>query len=111
MDSSNEMTVSSVFARPAQCICCRATVVRTAQKQPLCSACVSPGEARSYCAKCGHRGEYPYDDFKRVMSKQYPDIKFGSDIAVRLPACQHCNNDGRPPLDDGQVHFYGIDFD
>jgi hypothetical protein len=45
------------------------------------------------------------------MSKQYPDITFGSDIAVRLPACQECNRDGRPPQDHGQVSFYGIEFD
>lgn len=110
MDATETSPIPPLFGRNAHCICCGVGILRTSQKQPICQTCVSPGEARSYCAKCGHRGTYPYEDFLRVMAKHYPDITFGTDIAVRLPACECCNQDGRPPVGDGLVSFFGIEF-
>lgn len=100
-----------VLGKAAACICCLAPILKTACRQPLCGACIAPGEARSYCAKCGHRGNYPYEDFRRVMAEHYPHINFGTDIVVRLPACERCKDDGRPPIDDGLARFYGISFE
>ena len=111
METTNVTLSPPLSGQLSKCICCQAEIIRTLHRQPICSACVAPGEARSYCAKCGHRGDYPYDDFLRVMSRHYQDIKFSTDIAVRLPVCEHCKSDGRPPMEDGLVRFFGINFD
>jgi len=111
MDTTDGTLSPPASGRPSACICCQAPIAKTTHRQPICGDCVAPGEARSYCAKCGHRGTYPYEDFLRVMSEHYPHIRFGADVAVRLPACEKCKDDGRPPADGGLIRFYGISFD
>ena len=91
------------------CVCCGTEVGQTDKRAPLCGDCVAPGEARSYCATCGHRGSYPYADFVRVMAAHYPGIALGESVAVRLPACAACKDDGRPLPADARILFYGID--
>lgn len=103
-------TNTTMFDRPTCCVCCETVVGKTPYREPLCDACVAPGEARSYCAKCGARGEYPFEDFMRVMAQHYPVMTLGPGTAVRLPACQACLGDGRPTVSDGIVRFYGISF-
>lgn len=99
-----------LLAAPKPCICCGA-VRPTPHRAPLCDACVDPSEIRSYCAKCGDRGRYPTEDFVRVLKEHYPDQEFAPGMAVRLPACKSCKDDGRPPLDGGVIRFLGISYD
>jgi len=99
-----------LLQEPKGCVCCGASAA-TAHRRPLCDACVSPDEIRSYCAKCGARGAYVPEDFIRVMSTHYPEVAFERGMVVRLPACATCNGDGRPPVGDGRVRFLGIAFD
>ena len=91
------------------CVCCTAGVGPTPHRNPLCDACVKPGEAKSYCAKCGDRRSYPFDDFVRVMSAHYPEFDFAKGTVVRLPACAKCKDDGKPSVGD-RVLYYGIEF-
>lgn len=100
----------TVLSKPQACVCCGTTVAGVPRKQPLCGACVEPGTARSYCAKCGKRGEYPFEDFMRVVAKSHPGMELAPGVVVRLPACADCKDDGRPMAGD-RVLFYGIEFD
>lgn len=106
-----ESHVSTLTDRRTRCVCCDTAVEKTAYREPLCGACAAPGEARSYCAKCGARGAYPFEDFMRVMAEHYPAMALSPGTAVALPACARCVNDGKPSANRGIVRFYGISFD
>lgn len=101
----------ALLKEPQSCVSCAEQVPASHRRRPICDVCIGPGEARSYCAKCGRRDRYPFEDFVRVMSRHYPQFDFSEGTCVRLPACASCKDDGKPPVDGGLIRYYGISFD